>query len=137
MRRGLGRLLKSAGYDVVTCDTPEAYLALTSYRKPSCLLLDIRMPGMTGLELQRALHDEGHPPIVLLSGHVDAATAERAMSEGAVAVLSKPVDFDTLVNAIELASRGRVDWRGLPASGPRQCDRESPPSLRRTWSRML
>jgi FixJ family two-component response regulator len=103
VRRGLGRLLKSAGYDVVTCDTPEAYLALTSYRKPSCLLLDIRMPGMTGLELQRALHGDGsHPPVILLSGHVDAATAERAMSEGAVAVLSKPVDFATLVNAIEL-----------------------------------
>jgi FixJ family two-component response regulator len=103
VRRGLGRLLKSAGYDVVTCDTPEAYLALTSYRKPSCLLLDIRMPGMTGLELQRALHgDGGHPPVILLSGHVDAATAERAMSEGAVAVLSKPVDFATLVHAIEL-----------------------------------
>ena len=103
VRRGLGRLLKSAGYDVVTCDTPEAYLALTSYRRPSCLLLDIRMPGMTGLELQRALHSgASHPPVVLLSGHVDAATAERAMAEGAVAVLSKPVDFDTLVNAIEL-----------------------------------
>jgi len=103
VRRGLGRLLKSAGYDVITCDTPEAYLALTSYKKPSCLLLDIRMPGMTGLELQRALHENGsHPPIVLLSGHVDAATKAWAMSEGAVAVLSKPVDYDTLVNAIEL-----------------------------------
>lgn len=103
VRRGLGRLLRSAGYDVVTCDTPEAYLALAPYRKPSCLLLDIRMPGMTGLELQRTLQDEGrHPPVVLLSGHVDAATAERAMSEGAVAVLSKPVDFDTLVSAIQL-----------------------------------
>jgi len=67
------------------------------------------MPGMTGLELQRALHEEGsHPPIVLLSGHVDAATKEWAMSEGAVAVLSKPVDYDTLVNAIELGlSRNR------------------------------
>jgi len=109
VRRGLGRLLKSAGYDVITCDTPEAYLALASYRKPSCLLLDIRMPGMTGLELQRALHENGsHPPIVLLSGHVDAATAKWAMSEGAVAVLSKPVDYDTLVNAIELGlSRNR------------------------------
>ena len=109
VRRGLGRLLKSAGYDVITCDTPEAYLALPSYRNPSCLLLDIRMPGMTGLELQRALHETGrHPPIVLLSGHVDAATAEWAISEGAVAVLSKPVDYDTLVRAIELGlARGR------------------------------
>jgi len=103
VRRGIGRLLRSAGYDVITCDTSEAYRALATYRKPSCLLLDIRMPGMTGLELQRVLHDEGHhPPVVLLSGHVDAATAEWAMAEGAVAVLSKPVEYDTLVNAIEL-----------------------------------
>ena len=103
VRRGLGRLLKSAGYEVITCDTPEAYLALATYKKPSCLVVDIRMPGMTGLELQRALHeDRNHPPIVLLSGHVDAATAEWAKAEGAVAVLSKPVDYDTLVNAIEL-----------------------------------
>ena len=108
VRRGLGRLLKSGGYDVITCDTPEAYLALPSYRKPACLLLDIRMPGMTGLELQRALHGEGHPPVILLSGHVDAATRERAIAEGAVAVLSKPVDFATLVSAIELGfSRDR------------------------------
>ena len=103
VRRGLGRLLKLAGYEVITCDTPEAYLALPSHKKPSCLLVDIRMPGMTGLELQRALREEGsHPPIVLLSGHVDAATKEWAMAEGAVAVLSKPVDYDTLVHAIEL-----------------------------------
>lgn len=102
VRRGLGRLLKSAGYDVVMCDTPEAYLAMESRRKPSCLLLDIRMPGMTGLELQRALRAQGrHPAIVLLSGHADEATAERALSDGAVAVLSKPVDFNTLVEAIE------------------------------------
>ena len=102
VRRGLGRLLKSAGYDVVMCDTPEAYLAMESRRKPSCLLLDIRMPGMTGLELQRALRAQGRDPaIVLLSGHADEATAERAISDGAVAVLSKPVDFNTLVEAIE------------------------------------
>ena len=109
VRRGLGRLLKSAGYEVVTCDTPEAYLALASHRQPSCLLLDIRMPGMTGLELQRALHEQGRDPaIILLSGHVDTTMAERAMSEGAVAVLSKPVDYDTLVKAIELGfARGR------------------------------
>ena len=102
VRRRLGRLLKSAGYDVISYETPEAFLGLTAYARPSCLLLDIRMPGMTGLELQRFLHGGSHPPVILLSGHVDADTAERAIAEGAVAVLSKPVDFDTLVNAIEL-----------------------------------
>jgi FixJ family two-component response regulator len=61
------------------------------------------MPKMTGLELQSALHDEGRdPPIVMLSGHVDAPTTERALSAGAVAVLSKPVELNALVHALEL-----------------------------------
>ena len=103
VRRGLGRLLRAAGYNVVTCDTPEAFLALPSLTTPACVLLDVRMPRMTGLELQSALHDEGRdPPIVMLSGHADAATTERALSAGAVAVLSKPVEFNALVHAIEI-----------------------------------
>jgi two-component system response regulator FixJ len=101
-RRGLGRLLKAAGYNVVTCESPEAFLALPSVMTPACLLLDVRMPKMTGLELQKALHDDGRdPPIVMVSGHVDATTRERAMSAGAVAVLSKPVELSALVDAVE------------------------------------
>ena len=110
VRRGLGRLLRAAGYNVVMCDTPEAFLALPSLTTPACLLLDVRMPRMTGLELQSALHDEGRdPPIVMLSGHVDATTTERALSAGAVAVLSKPVELNALVHAIEIGlARGRL-----------------------------
>ena len=102
VRRGIGRLLRAAGYDVVTCETPEAFLALTEFTKPACLLVDLRMPKMTGLELQSALDDRGrHPPIVMFSGHADASTSERAMSAGAVAVLSKPVELETLILALE------------------------------------
>ena len=102
VRRGLGRLLRAAGYNVVTCDTPEAFLALPSLTTPACVLLDVRMPEMTGLELQSALRDEGRdPPIVMLSGHVDATTTERALSAGAVAVLSKPIEIGVLVQALE------------------------------------
>ncbi len=69
------------------------------------------MPGMTGLELQGALSDAGrHPPIVMMSGHADAATTERALSAGAVAVLAKPVELDALVHALELGlARQRVN----------------------------
>lgn len=101
VRRSLGRLLRVAGYDVVLCDSPEAFLALPSFKKPACVLVDIAMPGMTGLELQRALVGT-HPPVVMLSGHADAATARRALSDGAVTVLSKPVELNTLVRALEL-----------------------------------
>lgn len=102
VRRGLGRLLKAAGYTVVACDTPESLLALLPFTTPACLLLDVRMPMMNGLELQSALRADGrHTPIVMLSGHADLNTTERALSAGAVAVLSKPVELDALVNALE------------------------------------
>lgn len=102
VRRGLGRLLRVAGYSVVVCDSAEAFLALTPFTTPACLLLDIRMPVMTGLDLQHTLRAEGrHPPIVMLSGDADATTRQRALSAGAVAVLSKPVELDVLVNALE------------------------------------
>ena len=111
VRRGLGRLLETAGYSVVTCDTPEAFLALMPFTAPACLLLDVCMPRMTGLELQGKLSDAGrHPPIVMMSGDADAATTERALSAGAVAVLAKPVEFDALVHALELGlARQRVN----------------------------
>ncbi len=110
VRRGLGRLLQAAGYAVVSCDTPEAFLALMPPTTPACLLLDVRMPDMTGLELQGALRDAGHcPPIVMMSGHADAATTERALSAGAIAVLPKPVELDTLLVALERGlARNRV-----------------------------
>ena len=103
VRRGLGRLLQAAGYTVVTCDTPEALLALMPFTRPACVLLDVRMPTMTGLELQGVLCDAGRqPPIIMISGHADAATTQRALSAGAVAVLPKPVELDALVHAVEL-----------------------------------
>jgi FixJ family two-component response regulator len=102
VRRGLARVLRAAGYHVVICETPEAFLAMTPFMTPACVLLDVRMPRMTGLELQSTLRDEGrHPPIVMLSGHADATTTERALSAGAVAVLSKPIEIQVLVQALE------------------------------------
>ena len=111
VRRGIGRLLKAAGYNVVTCDGPEAFLALTELSTPACLLVDVRMARMTGLELLRVLDDRGpHPPMVMFSGHADPATSERAMSAGAVAVLSKPVELGTLLVALERGlARTRVN----------------------------
>ena len=110
VRRGLGRLLQAAGYAVVSCDTPEAFLALMPPTTPACLLLDVRMPNMTGLELQGALLDAGYcPPIVMMSGHAAVATTECALSAGAIAVLRKPVELGTLLVALERGlARNRV-----------------------------
>ncbi len=103
VRRALSRLLAASGYGVVTCESAEALLALPSLARPSCLLVDIRMPGSTGLDLQHALRDSANPPIVMLSGHADATTAERAVACGAIAVLLKPVDESLLLSALESA----------------------------------
>ena len=106
VRRALSRLLASSGYGVVTCESAEALLALPSLARPSCLLVDIRMPGSTGLELQHALRASANPPIVMLSGHADATIAERAVACGAVAVLLKPVDESLLLSALESTGAG-------------------------------
>jgi DNA-binding response OmpR family regulator len=102
VRRGLSRLLTASGYRVITCETAEALIALTPLERPSCLLVDIRMPGTTGLDLLRALHDDLDPPVIMVSGHADEATAARAIAAGAIAVLAKPVDQDSLVSAVEV-----------------------------------
>jgi FixJ family two-component response regulator len=103
VRRALSRLLAASGYGVVTCESAEAHLELPSLARPSCLIVDIRMPGSTGLELQHALRDGANPPIVMLSGHADTTIAERAVACGAIAVLLKPVDESLLLSALESA----------------------------------
>jgi FixJ family two-component response regulator len=103
VRRALGRLLRAAGYETELFDAAEAYLAREAPQPPACLVLDVRMPHMTGLELQRAM--EGTPmelPIVFITGHADEEFAE-ALAAVAVRVLYKPLDDIELLAAIELA----------------------------------
>ena len=96
VRRSLARLLMSAGYDVVTCATADEFLALDLAR-PACLVTDVRMPGMTGLDLLEALRSSGRDlPIILSSGDADAATAAQASARGAFRFVSKPFDPDDL-----------------------------------------
>jgi FixJ family two-component response regulator len=103
VRKALGRLLHAAGYEYELLEAAEAYLACTPPEPPACLLLDIRMPGMTGLELQRAI--EGTPmdlPIVFITGHADEELLQ-TLSRRAVNVLYKPLDDVALLAAIDQA----------------------------------
>ena len=103
VRRALGRLLRSAGYDIELFDAAEAYLAREAPHHPACLVLDVRMPGMTGLELQRAVM--GTPmelPIVFITGHADEDFWQ-TLEGVAVRVLYKPLDDTELLAAIEQA----------------------------------
>ena len=113
VRRSLGRLLMSAGYEVVACASAEEFLALSDLPHPSCLLTDVRMPGMTGLDLLEAIRIRGGDvPVILSSGDVDAATAAHARANGAIRFLLKPFASKELFAALEEAiERDRTTMR--------------------------
>src|SRR6266487_7117055 len=104
MRRGLRRLLTSAGYTAETFSSAEDYLAREIFQGALCLLLDVRMPGLKGPALQEALEDHGAcEQIVFITGHGDVPTATRAMKKGAVDFLTKPFDDEELIEAVKRA----------------------------------
>ncbi len=99
----LTRLIRSAGFHVETLGARE-FLERETYEGPSCLFLDVRMPGMTGLELQQELSSRNIlMPIVFLTALGDTRTRNEAMKGGAVDYLLKPVDEESLFDAIERA----------------------------------
>jgi FixJ family two-component response regulator len=104
VRKGLARLVKAAGYRVEVFASAREFLARPQQEDPSCLLLDVRMPGLTGPELQEALAIAGRRmSIVFVSGHGDVVGSVKAMKGGAVDFLTKPVDARELLGAIERA----------------------------------
>jgi FixJ family two-component response regulator len=99
--KGLSRLLRSAGWQAATYGSPDEFLRQYDPAAPGCLVLDIAMPGVDGLELQRQLTDAGCPlPIVFITGHGDIATSVRAMRAGALNFLAKPVNDNDLLSAV-------------------------------------
>jgi FixJ family two-component response regulator len=102
--KGLGRLLRSAGLHVETCNSPQDFLARHNPAMPGCLVLDVAMPGLNGLEVQQALAAIGDErSIVFLTGHGDIPTSVEAMKHGAVDFLTKPVNAEDLLKAIHSA----------------------------------
>jgi two-component system response regulator FixJ len=104
IRRSLERLLQAAGFDTVSYETPFAFLEAVKTLVPGCVLLDVRMPGMSGLAVEERLNDMGvHLPIVVMTAQGDVATAVRAMKAGASDFIEKPYDDEVLLKAIETA----------------------------------
>lgn len=104
MRASIGSLLRSIGLDVTTFGSPDEFLSMSRDRDPQCLVLDVRMPGMSGLDPQRRLRESGdNVPVVLLSAHADVTVAVTAMKAGAVEFLTKPFREQDLLDAIALA----------------------------------
>ena len=101
VRKSLTRLLTGAGFEVEPFASVQAFLARRRYDGPCCLVLDVRMPGLTGLDLQEALTAAGRLlSIVFITGFVDVRESVRAMKGGAVDFLTKPVAATELVAAI-------------------------------------
>ena len=104
VRKSLSRLASAAGYRVQAYASPREFLARRPEPGPSCLVLDVRMPGVTGLDLQQTLASAVHEiPIIFITGHGDIPTTVKAMKAGAVDFLAKPFAGKDLLDAIQRA----------------------------------
>ena len=104
VRRSLARLVKGAGYRVEAFASAHEFLARPPDDSPACLVLDVRMPGLTGLDLQETLTIAAHwTSIIFITGYRDVRASVKAMKAGAVDFLTKPVDDQELLGAIERA----------------------------------
>ena len=102
IRKALGRLFRSLGMVVETFASAEEVLHALDHREPSCLILDLRLPGLSGLELQTQLAESGrHIPIVIITAHGDEHARQQALAAGAFGFLLKPFDEQTLLDAME------------------------------------
>jgi len=115
--RSLGRLLKSAGYDVEIFASADEFMQRVPIEDVGCLILDVQMPGLNGLELQKILaRSNCAPPIVFITGYGDLPMSAHAIEAGALDFIQKPFDDETLLKAVD---RALLKWRqekGKPAS---------------------
>ena len=110
VRESLSSLIRSVGYSVEVFDSAEKFLNQGKWDGTSCLILDLRLPGMSGLDLQRKLSEMTHPPIVFISGHAADKDQRWAMQKGAIAFLRKPFSDEALLDAVqECIARGRQE----------------------------
>lgn len=119
IRKSVGFMLKTAGFKVVAYASGVEFLKVVRSADPGCILLDIRMPEMDGLEVQAALAQRGiSMPVIVLTGHGDVSFAVRAMRAGAVDFLEKPFEKAALLKAIDegFSNLDNADARSVGAS---------------------
>ncbi|WP_426408524.1 response regulator FixJ [Bradyrhizobium ganzhouense] len=117
MRDSLAFLLDVNGYRPQVYETADAFLASVSAARRTCVISDIRMPGMNGIELVRKLKGDGSPcPVILITGHGDVALAVEAMKAGAVDFIEKPFDDTALLESIRAALEARPPAEGESSS---------------------
>lgn len=113
IRRSASFMLKTSGFSVTAHEFGVAFLREVRHLQPGCVLLDVRMPEIDGLEVQATLNERGIAmPVVVLTGHGDISVAVRAMKAGAVDFIEKPFEKTTLLAAIETAFERLADVEG-------------------------
>lgn len=109
VREALTELLEAVGWHAAAFGSAGEYLSFPRPPLPACLILDVELPDINGLEFQKQISDGGHPPIVFLTGHGDIPSSVRAIKHGAVDFLTKPFTEQSLLAAIEAAvERDRI-----------------------------
>ena len=114
VRESLSNLIGSAGHHVQTFASAQEFLSQKQAMGPSCLILDVQLPGLSGLDLQQHLTQvDGHLPIIFISGHSDIPMTVRAMKAGAIEFLTKPFRDVDLLNAVEQGIQRRHQMKQL------------------------
>jgi FixJ family two-component response regulator len=104
VRKGLERLIRSLGWQAETFASAQEFLDHPRTEAPSCLVLDLQLPGLSGLDLQKRMSEAGlETPIIFLTGHGNIPASVKAMKAGAVEFLTKPVDEEELLKAVQEA----------------------------------
>ncbi len=125
-RKAVSRLLRTAGLEVEALASAQEFLEHPMVDRPSCLVLDIRMPGPSGIDLQAALHEARRDiPIVFMTGHGDVSTSVRAMKGGAVDFLEKPFRAAELLACVQ---------RGLARSRESRLERTERTTIERRFA---
>ena len=123
VRDSVAILLECAGFRVESFDSPLAFLGSDAPARRGCLLVDVRMPQMSGLDLQERLVQEGRAlPVIVMTGHADVPLAVRAMKAGAIDFVEKPFEEQALVDsvrsALARAGNGAAEPPAAPAAAP-------------------
>jgi FixJ family two-component response regulator len=107
-RDGTGELIESLGYKAVTFNSVESFLQSGVIAETTCVITDLQMPGLNGLELQEALQSQGYrAPVILITAYANEKCRTRALNNGAIGFLSKPFDDTSLMNCLAAAFKVR------------------------------
>ena len=113
-RDGIRELVESLGYKAVAFSSAEDFLGSDVITETACLITDLQMPGLSGLELQETLRSQGyHTPVILVTGYPNEQQRQRALDNGAIGFLSKPFDDRSLIEYLTVAIKLRSSqaWR--------------------------